>query len=95
MFQALDLYYYEQRCSGWGGIAAYANADSAFPIYPFSHRRIIASQFMLDPHYRKRGQQAVDLIQRNWPALLSIPFSQSLSIGTKLKGMVRWHLSKA
>jgi hypothetical protein len=75
--QILDTMYIEQRLGCWGGVLPYADpASTAFRVYPYCHREIIDRAMRLPAEYRRRNGFPRDIIEREWPDLLDVPFNQ-------------------
>lgn len=76
-FQVLDLFEIEQVYGGWGGNLLYAESpDPGTIFYPMCHREIIERMITLPDEYRLKAILMRDIIRREWPELLSWPFSQ-------------------
>lgn len=72
---ALGLCYIENRVGCWAGPVLYSQwGTGAFPVFPFSHRRIIELIMSLPAEYRMEEHFVIDLVRMHWPGLLSIPF---------------------
>ena len=73
----LDFFYLEQRLGCWaGGLRPAYAGYSLFELWPLNHRRIVELILTLPESYKKEAQLNVDVIERNWPELLSFGFNE-------------------
>jgi hypothetical protein len=77
----LDLFYIEQRMGCWGGILPYGVAEGIkFQVFPLCQREILETILSLPRPYRWEGTFNVDVIRREWPELLEIPFNTPMGL---------------
>jgi hypothetical protein len=77
----LDFFYLEQRLGCWAGIMPYGAAeDGQFQVFPLCHHEIIELMLALPRSYRWNGSLPIDIIRREWPALLEYPINTPLGI---------------
>lgn len=75
-FQMLDLAHIEHREGAWGGPQTYGQEQFVTHIYPMFHRGIFEDMISLPQEYRRTQRLHTDVIRREWPELLSLPFNR-------------------
>ncbi|TCK18162.1 hypothetical protein DFR30_1431 [Thiogranum longum] len=75
-FQLLDLAYIEHRLGAWGGPQTYGQVKFTDHIYPMLHRAIFKDILSLPPEYKAGNCLPVDIIRKEWPELLNVPFNK-------------------
>ena len=75
-FQVLDIAHIELKFGGWASPQTYGQARFLDHIYPMFDRRIFRDMISLPPDYKLGKHLSVDIIGREWPELLSLPFNQ-------------------
>lgn len=80
-FLILDLFYIEQRLGCWGGVFPYAFAQQGrFQFFPLCHRQIIEGMLSLPTPVRGTDHLAREVMQREWPELLSYPINRPFGV---------------
>lgn len=75
-FAVLDLFYLEHRLGCWAAPQQYGRAREQIAVTPFNQRSVIANVMKLPYEYRMQQHLTTDLVARNWPELLELPFNQ-------------------
>lgn len=77
--RVIDLMYIEARLGGWAGLLPYADpVSTAFRVYPVCHREILERMLRLPTPYRRSRALPSDILQREWPELLGIPYNENI-----------------
>jgi hypothetical protein len=71
----LDLAYMELRMSCWGFADSYA-LPKQLEIHPLISRRIYCAMLSLPADMRKNNGMTLACIEREWPALLTLPINK-------------------
>jgi len=74
------LLYNETFNGCWFGPANYGLVSNALYIWPLCHRRIIEIMLSLPMEYRRNHSLPVELVENEWPELLSLPFNWFVGI---------------
>lgn len=80
-YTILDLTLIEQRLGCWGGPQHYGRIRTNTPLlFPFCHRHLFELMLQLPHEYRQQKQLTIDILEQEWPELLSLPFNHFTGI---------------
>ena len=75
-FQLLDLAQIEHRDGAWGSPSTYGQVRFVDHVYPICQRTIFENMLSLPSEYKFKNRLNADVIQREWPDLLDLPFNR-------------------
>ena len=79
-YQLLDIAYIENRLGAWGGPQTYGQAKFVDHVYPLIDRVLFENILALPPRFKSQGRLALEIIRREWPELLGLPFNKYLGV---------------